>query len=124
MDLTEQHLVPVPSVVGLLRAAVLTEAKRGVLADVLTDYCESRELALTTVVIEQANDDPRKTVTRIIDAHPGLYGIVLPSIAHLGAAAVARARRRQLEANGTRLLIVRAAGRVTRSRASPDELVL
>ncbi|MFF0409677.1 hypothetical protein ACFYUY_04485 [Kitasatospora sp. NPDC004745] len=99
MELTEQRAVPPPIVVGLLRLPSGTPNRYVALAAVLADFCARRELNLTRVITEGDLDE--------ITGRPGLYGIVLPSMAHLGAVEGRSARRQQLAEAGLQLLVVR-----------------
>ncbi|MFF2819464.1 hypothetical protein ACFVT9_28565 [Kitasatospora cineracea] len=99
MELTEQRPVPAPTVVGLLRLTVETAARQAALAEVLSEFCARRELDLTDIVTDI-------DLTELL-ARRGLYGIVLPSLAHLGAAPERVMRHRQLAEAGLQLLVVR-----------------
>ncbi|WP_051816798.1 hypothetical protein [Kitasatospora sp. NRRL B-11411] len=99
MELTEQRPVPAPAVVGLLRLTTRTAARQAALAEVLAEFCAQRELDLTEIATDV--DLAELTVRR------GLYGIVLPSLAHLGAAPERVIRHRQLAEAGLQLLVVR-----------------
>ncbi|MCX4749186.1 hypothetical protein OG455_27400 [Kitasatospora sp. NBC_01287] len=102
MELTEQRPVQPPTVVGLLRLPTETPARRAALTAALSDFCARRELDLTQVVTSG-------DLQEILD-YPGLYGIVLPSLTHLGAVSQLAARRQQLTAAGLQLLVVRGPG--------------
>ncbi|WP_051652998.1 hypothetical protein [Kitasatospora cheerisanensis] len=99
MELTEQRPVRAPAVVGLLRLTTETPARQSALTEALAEFCRSRELDLTDVT---TGGD----LSAITD-RPGLYGIVLPSLAHLGAAPERASRHRQLADAGLRVLVVR-----------------
>ncbi|MFJ5879927.1 hypothetical protein [Kitasatospora cineracea] len=112
MELTEQRPVPVPAVVGLLRLTTRTAARQVALAEVLSEFCARRELDLTGI----ATDADLAELT----ARRGLYGIVLPSLAHLGAAPERVMRHRQLAEAGLQLLVVRGRPARTMTASTAD----
>ncbi|MFJ4668929.1 hypothetical protein [Kitasatospora purpeofusca] len=109
MNLTEQLPVAPPPVAGLLRLSAAAQARFGALSAVLADFCTRRELHLTKVFTEDSDTDPDRVIPDLIAAHPNLYGIVLPSLAHLGTGSRRRDRRRQLTEAGIQLLVVRGS---------------
>jgi hypothetical protein len=100
-----------PTVVGYLRAATAGAPRRAALSRVLSDYCNRHELTLGTVLIEAegrpGNGDPafRAIVSSLASA--GVYGVVMPSMVHLGPKPIAGLRRQLLTASGVRLLLAR-----------------
>ncbi|MFB7470537.1 hypothetical protein [Kitasatospora sp. NPDC056184] len=115
--LTEQLPVPLPLVVGLLNASVATSLRRRqALSEVLQSFCAERELALSTVITDDGSD-PEAVVTSITGK--GLYAVVLPTDAHLGARGCADRRRQRLQSVGIRLMVVRGR-QPTRPRPAPD----
>nr|BEK65735.1 hypothetical protein KPHV_29620 [Kitasatospora purpeofusca] len=120
MNLTEQLPVAPPPVAGLLRLPAATQARFGALSAVLTEFCARRELHLTKVLTEDSGTDPERVIPDLIAAHPNLYGIVLPSLTHLGAGHWRRDRRQQLTEAGIQVLVVRgSAGPPGRSGFRP-----
>ncbi|GAA2773670.1 hypothetical protein [Kitasatospora cinereorecta] len=117
MDLTEQLPVATPLVAGLLRLPATARARLTALSGVLAEFCERRELRLTKVLMEDPRVAPDRAIPDLIATRPVLYGIVLPSLAHLGTAELARERQQQLADVGTRLLLVRGAGAGSRADA-------
>ncbi|MEU7864343.1 hypothetical protein [Nonomuraea sp. NPDC049141] len=118
--LTEQHDVDGPIVYGYLRLHRSTPERQAALTVALTQYCEQHEFQLCGIFTD------RGTESAAAPAFAGLldillsnvYGVVLPTARHLGGKHIAARRREQLNAIGTRLLLVRGALRTAASSAN------
>lgn len=109
--LTEHRLVSGPVVYGFLRLVRVSEARQGALVASLAEYCRRHELELSGVFTDrEASADPGSAAfTGLLDvlALPNVYGVLAPAASHLGPKAIAAERGRQIEAAGSRLLLVR-----------------
>jgi hypothetical protein len=114
--LTEQRPVSGPVVYGFLRLARASAARQAALTASLAEYCDRHELQLSGVFTDRdAVAGPFSAAfTGLLDvlALPGVYGVVAPTASHIGPRAIARARGRQIESAGARLLLVRHTGPV------------
>lgn len=110
VTLTEHSPVPHPDVYGFLRLTRTTRGRRLALSAVLDDYCRTHELRLAALFVEHAPEgfySPAfvgllDTLT-LADA----YGVVIPSLAHLGPKRTATDRARIVLGVGARLMQVR-----------------
>ncbi|MDI6519889.1 hypothetical protein QMA61_27235 [Streptomyces coelicoflavus] len=109
--LTEHRLVSGPVVFGFLRLLRVSDARKEALVASLAQYSRSHELTLSGIFIERtAGVGPGSaTFTGLLDvlALPDVYGVLAPAVSHLGPRAIAAERGRQIEAVGSRLLLVR-----------------
>lgn len=109
--LTEHRLVSGPVVYGFLRLVRVSEARQGALVASLAEYCRRHELELSGVFTDRdASADPGSVAfTGLLDvlALPDVYGVLAPAASHFGPKAIAAERGRQIEAAGSRLLLVR-----------------
>jgi hypothetical protein len=112
--LTEQRPVSGPVVYGFLRLARASAARQAALTASLAEYCDRHELQLSGVFTDRdAVPGPSSAAfTGLLDvlALPDVYGVVAPAASHIGPRAIARARGRQIEAAGARLLLIRHSG--------------
>lgn len=120
MSLTEQRRVPGPIVYGYLRLVKASEARQDALSQALAEYCLQHELLLAGVFTERepamgAHRSPAFTGLLDVLAVPGVYGVVVPTLSHLGPRANARQRQRKITGLGVRLMLVRDAARSHRS---------
>ncbi|MEU8178615.1 hypothetical protein AB0C14_37600 [Microbispora hainanensis] len=123
--LTEQQAVPGPVVYGYLRLTKPSAARQAALTEALAEYCRQRELLLVGVFTEQDLPEatrPPTAFTALLDvlALPGIYGVVAPTVAHLGPQRLASAREKQIVEMGGRLLLLRggSAGNGSRVEAA------
>lgn len=106
--ITEQREVPGPVVYGYLRIPSPNPARRAALARALRGYCDQHELVLAEVFTDSGDE---KTWTPgfadLIDAilTGGSYGVVVPSLAHLGARQLAANRSAAITETGRRLML-------------------
>ncbi len=117
-EVTELLAVPHPVVVGFLRRGARGGDRRAsALSAVLSSFCERHEYALDGVVTESplAPDEFDRLLAAIRASGSPVYGLVVPSAAHLGAAPVARARSTQIADARLRLLVVRPQPQQDRS---------
>jgi hypothetical protein len=109
-QVTELLAVPRPVVIGFLRRTARGGVRRATaLNGVLSSFCERHELVLDDVVTEtpQAPDEFDRLLAAISAGDDPVYGLVVPTAAHLGAAPVARRRSSQIASAQLRLLVVR-----------------
>ncbi|MEV4091092.1 hypothetical protein [Streptosporangium saharense] len=115
MHLTEQHHIPDSVVYGYLRLVKASEARQDALSQALAEYCRQHELLLAGVFTEReptrVHRSPAFTGLLNVLAVPGVYGVVLPTLSHLGPRANARQRQRKITGLGTRLLLIRDTAR-------------
>lgn len=120
--LTEHRLVSGPVVYGFLRLVRVSEARQEALAASLTEYCRRHELELSGVFTDrEGSAGPGSAAfTGLLDvlALPDVYGVLAPAASHLGPKAIATERGRQIEAAGSRLLLVRRPRPASPPRAS------
>ncbi|MFG3440006.1 hypothetical protein ACGF0J_22385 [Nonomuraea sp. NPDC047897] len=112
MTLTEQHDVAGPVVYGYFRLPRYAPDRQAALTVTIADYCHRHELDLCGIFMgreDAANDDLSFTGLLDVVTLSGAYGVVLPTIQHLGSRQVAARRRRQVRDAGARLLVVRAS---------------
>ncbi|MET8537328.1 hypothetical protein ABZV67_37455 [Streptomyces sp. NPDC005065] len=110
VTLTERHPVPGPDVYGFLRLTRTTRARRRALSAVLDEYCRAHELKLAALFVEHAPGDfYSPAFVGLLDtlALPDAYGVVIPSLGHLGPSRMAAERRRIILGFGARLMQVR-----------------
>ena len=109
-SITEHRPVPNPIVYGYLRLPICRPARRAALTAALAGDCDRHELVLACVFTDH-DDDQKLTpaFAGLMDALgiTGSYGVVLPSIVHLGAGRTARKRSVQIAETGRRLMLVR-----------------
>ncbi|KAF2779800.1 hypothetical protein [Streptomyces sp. OM5714] len=109
--LTEHRLVSGPVVYGFLRLLRVSDARKKALVASLAQYSRSHELTLSGIFIERTAcvGPGSATFTGLLDvlALPDVYGVLVPAVSHLGPKATAAERGRQIEAVGSRLLLVR-----------------
>jgi hypothetical protein len=108
--ITEQRPVPGPVVYGYLLLAAACLARRIALSRALGEYCEQHELALAAVFTDAGDDTVRAPgFTGLLDAlatGPS-YGVVIPTLAHLGRGQAAGSRRAIIAGTGRRLMLIR-----------------
>ncbi|MFI6504416.1 hypothetical protein [Nonomuraea typhae] len=107
--LTEQRPVPGLFVCGYLHAVRISSARRDSLTGALATYCVLHELHLVDVFTER-DDDRSTSYAHLLDllTLPATYGMVVPTLSHLGpGGAVVAARAQEVKAAGARLLTVR-----------------
>jgi hypothetical protein len=122
VTLTERHCVRRPDVYGFLRVTRATRARRRALSVVLDDYCRAHELRMAALFVELAPDVFYSSAfVGLLDtlALPDAYGVVIPSLGHLGPSRTAADRARMILGAGARLMQVRltAASRPPASAA-------
>ncbi|WP_411114283.1 hypothetical protein [Streptomyces sp. 029-5] len=109
--LTEHRPVSGPVVYGLLRLVRVSQARQDALVASLAEYCRSHELQLSGVFTDRdvSTGPASAAFTGLLDvlALPDVYGVIAPAVSHLGPKAIAAARGRQIEAAGSRLLLIR-----------------
>ncbi|MFD7713993.1 hypothetical protein [Streptomyces sp. NPDC059786] len=109
--LTEQRPVSGPVVYGFLRLVRVSQARHDALAASLTEYCRTHELQLSGIFSDRdATAGPVSAAfTGLLDvlALPDVYGVLAPSMSHMGPKAIATERRARIETAGSRLLLVR-----------------
>lgn len=107
--ITERRAVPGPVVYGYLRLAAPSPARRAALTMALGGYCDRHELMLAGVFTDSGNGKARTPgFTGLIDAilASGSYGVVVPSLAHLGAGQLGAQRVAAITGTGRRLMLV------------------
>lgn len=118
--ITEQRQVPGLLVYGYLCLASASAARRAALSRALAGYCTRHELVLAAVFTDTGKDKLHAPgFAGLLDAVAvgGSYGIVIPTLAHLGSRSIAEKRLATIAETGRRLMIVRgtavcaAAGR-------------
>ncbi|MFJ8828327.1 hypothetical protein ACIREE_42290 [Streptomyces sp. NPDC102467] len=109
--LTEHRPVNGPVVYGLLRLVRVSAARQEALRASLVEYCRSHELQLSGVFTDRhSTSEPESAAfTGLLDVLvlPDVYGVVAPTLSHLGPKAMAAARTRHIERTGARLLLAR-----------------
>lgn len=108
--LTERHPVPGPDVYGFLRLTWTRRARRRALSVVLDEYCRTHELKMAALFVEHAPDDfYSPAFVGLLDTLtlPNAYGVVIPSLGHLGPSRTAAERARIILGVGARLMQVR-----------------
>ncbi|MGW8551407.1 hypothetical protein [Streptomyces tubercidicus] len=107
--LTEHRWVSGPVVFGFLRLVQVSAARQEALMASLAEYCRSHELVLSGLFTERSATNGSGAFTGLLDvlALPDTYGVVAPAASHLGTKAIAGERQKQIEAAGSRLLLVR-----------------
>lgn len=118
---TEQRDVPAPVVYGFLRLVGATAARHRALSEALSEYCRSHELHLGGVFSEHDGGLADAAFTGLLDALevPGTYGVVLPSLSHLGPRAIAAERQHRITVLGGRLVLLRRPGSRAAHRGLP-----
>lgn len=110
VTLTERRPVPGPDVYGFLRLTRATRGRRHILSAGLDEYCRAHELTMAALFVEQAASDfYSPAFVGLLDtlAFPEAYGVVIPSLSHLGPSRTAARRARIIRGLGARLLPVR-----------------
>jgi hypothetical protein len=110
VTLTERHPVPALDVYGFLRLTHTTRVRRRTLSAVLDQYCRAHELTLAALFIEHTPVDfYSPAFVGLLDtlALPEAYGVVVPSLNHLGPSSTAVKRARIIRSVGARLMQVR-----------------
>lgn len=110
VTLTERHPVPGPDVYGFLRLTRATRPRRRALSAVLDEYCQAHELKMAALFVEHAPGDfYSPAFVGLLDTLtlPDAYGVVIPSIGHLGPSRTAAERARIILGVGARLMQVR-----------------
>lgn len=110
VTLTERHPVPGPDVYGFLRLTRTTRVRRRVLSAVLDEYCRAHELTMAALFVEHAPGDfYSPAFVGLLDtlALPEAYGVVIPSLGHLGPSRTAARRAQIIRGFGARLMPVR-----------------
>jgi hypothetical protein len=109
--ITERRSVAFPRVFGYLRHVSGGPARHAALVDCLTEYCRQHELALCGLFTDRLTADVRSPAfVGLLDALelPDTYGTIMPALSHLGPRRVAAARKQQIGATSTRLIVVRS----------------
>jgi hypothetical protein len=107
--ITERRAVPGPVVYGYLRLATLSLARRAALTTALDSYCDRHELMLAGVFTDSGTGTTwTPGFTGLIHAvlASGNYGVVVPSLAHLGAGQAGAQRAAAITGTGRRLMLV------------------
>jgi hypothetical protein len=121
--LTEHRQVSGPVVYGFLRLVRVSAARQAALTASLAEYCRSHELQLSAVFIDRdaSSGASSAAFTGLLDvlALPDVYGVIAPAMSHLGPKAIAGERGRQIEAAGSRLLLVRRPAHPSVTRSGP-----
>jgi hypothetical protein len=111
--LTECRPVPGPLVYGYLRLSACSRARRLALTRALATYCGQHELLLGGVFTDEPHSNPALSpgFAGLLDALSleGSYGVVTPSVSHLGSGVTGRARLVRITETGRRLMLVRGA---------------
>ncbi|MFI1100264.1 hypothetical protein [Streptomyces melanogenes] len=110
VTLTERHPVPGLDVYGFLRLTRTTRARRHMLSSVLDEYCRAHELKMAALFIEHAPGDfYSPAFVGLLDTLTlsDAYGVVIPSLGHLGPPRTAADRVRIILGAGARLMQVR-----------------
>jgi hypothetical protein len=110
VTLTERHPVPRPDVYGFLRLTRTTRDRRRALSAVLDEYCRAHELKMAALFVEHAPGDfYSPAFVGLLDtlSLPDAYGVVIPSLGHLGPSRTAAERARIILGAGARLMQVR-----------------
>ncbi|WP_143065876.1 hypothetical protein [Streptomyces sp. CC53] len=97
-------------VYGFLRLTRTTLSRRRALSAVLDEYCRAHELKMAALFVEHAPGDLYSPAfVRLLDtlASPDAYGVVIPSLGHLGPSRTAAERARIIRDAGARLMQVR-----------------
>jgi hypothetical protein len=118
VTLTERHPVPRPDVYGFLRLTDATRSRRRTLLAALEEYCRAHELRLAALFVEHAPAvlfSPAFVGLLDTLALPGAYGVVVPTLGHLGTRRTAACRARVILAAGAKLMPVR----LTNASATP-----
>ena len=119
--ITEQREIPGPVVYGYLRLPSPNPARRAALARALRGYCDKHELVLAGVFTDSGDEKAwTPGFAGLIDAilTGGSYGVVVPSLAHLGARQLAAQRLAAITGTGRRLMLMHSApNRATARRA-------
>ncbi|WP_198351532.1 hypothetical protein [Streptomyces typhae] len=122
--ITECREVNGPYVHGFLRRTTIGGARNTALAVALAEFCRQHELSLCGLFTER--ETPGEAHSRafagLLDvlALPDAYGVVLPSLSHLGPGHLAAGRERQIQALSSRLLVIRSVA-PRRSNGHPIE---
>lgn len=124
-DITEQRPCAFPVVCGFVRLSATRHARRSALETAIRNFCREHELALGDVFIEQqgqptCSGGPFVGLLAAM-ADPNIYGVVLPSAAHLGRGETATVRRYQIQRRGARLLLIRGSHTCLRSSNVTDK---
>ncbi|MFI6056012.1 hypothetical protein ACIBCO_38805 [Streptomyces violascens] len=110
VTLTESHPVPGLDVYGFLRLTRATRTRRRALSAVLDEYCRAHELRMAALFVEHATGDVYSPAfVGLLDTLtlPEAYGVVIPSLGHLGPSRTAAERTRIILGVGARLMQVR-----------------
>lgn len=109
---TENRPVSGLRVLGFLRLARVSPARHDALVTVLAAYCRSHELVLSGVFTERhvTTSPSSAAFAGLLDALvvPGVYGVLVPAISHLGPKPIAADRSRCITSAGSRLLVIRS----------------
>ncbi|MCX4665623.1 hypothetical protein OG453_02860 [Streptomyces sp. NBC_01381] len=112
--LTEHRPVHGPYVYGYLRQGRAHPGRRQALAESLALYCVQHELTLCDVFTEADADatahglrSPAFAGALDVLALPDTYGLVIPTLSHLGPKHVAAERERQIAGLDVRLMMIR-----------------
>ena len=110
--ITGRRRVAVPQVFGYLRHVTGGLVRHAALVDCLTAYCRRHEPALCGVFTDRYATVAIRCppFVGLLDALelPDTYGTVVPALSHLGPRRVAAARKQQIGATSTRLIVVRS----------------
>ena len=110
--ITEQRPVPGPVVYGYLRMPAANQTRRAALTLALRGYCDRHELTLGGVYTDSGDDTAwQPGFTSLLDAilTTGGYGVIIPSLTHLGTGQLATRRSATITRTGRRLILVRGA---------------
>ncbi len=112
VTLTERQPVPRPDVYGFMRLTRTAPSRRRGLSAVLDEYCRAHEFRMAALFVEHAPGDLYSPAfVGLLDtlALPDAYGVVVPSLRHLGPNRTAADRARIILGAGARLIQVRLA---------------
>jgi hypothetical protein len=120
--ITEQRPVNGPVVYGYLRLSNQTRGRQAALTKTLLDYCQTHELVLANIFIERLSAE-NISFTGLLDvlAMENTYGVVIPTLTHLGRKPLAAARCKRIKHTRSRLLIIRPQPRRHTNCHTPAE---
>jgi hypothetical protein len=110
-DITERRPCFFPIVYGYIRLPAQQHGRRVALESALRGYCSEHEMTLGGTFTECGAGQVAVTAP-FIDllralTMPGTYGVIVPSVSHLGCGQVVNHRQQCIKRIGVRLLIIR-----------------
>lgn len=109
--LTEHHPVNGPVVYGFLRLVRVSADRQAALRTSLIEYCRFHELQLVGLFTDRdATTGPTSVAfTGLLDvlALADTYGVIAPSLSHLGPKPIAAERALHIADTGSRLVLAR-----------------